>query len=200
VAKRKTSGGRAAAAKLDHIAGDLRPLAVPIGEFVLDPRNARKHDEQNVAAIAASLQRFGQRKPIVANRANKQIEAGNGTLLAAQTLGWSQLAVVWVEDDPAAATGFAVADNRTAELAAWDEEILADLLSETREELGDLYDELLLDEFDAAEDDDGQAAAETSQAVPDAFQVVVDCRDEADQKRLYERLQKEGRNCRLLTV
>ncbi len=36
--------------------------------------------------------------------------------------------------------------------------------------------------------------------VPEAFQVVVECRDEADQQVVYERLSGEGYKCKLLTL
>src|SRR3990172_9895158 len=67
-----------------HIAADLRALAVPIGDIEPDPRNARTHSQQNVAAIAASLKAFGQRRPLVVNRRNRQIEAGHRPFGAAQ--------------------------------------------------------------------------------------------------------------------
>ncbi len=49
--------------ELEWIVESLRPLAEPVDRLELDPRNARKHDEANLAAIAASLKRFGQRRP-----------------------------------------------------------------------------------------------------------------------------------------
>ena len=78
------------------------------------------------------------------NRRTKYIEAGNGTFEAAKTIGWTHLAVVWVEDDPAAARGFALADNRSAELAEWDQLRLETLLAEVAEDDDLLYQELML--------------------------------------------------------
>jgi DNA modification methylase len=112
----------------DYIAEDLRPLAVPIDELNEDPANARLHSQRNLEAIKGSLARYGQRKPVVANRQGNVVEAGNGTLQAARELGWTHLAVVWVDDDALTATGYSIADNRAAELATWDDEALARLL------------------------------------------------------------------------
>ena len=110
---------------LTYIAKDLRPLAAPIDTVSLDPANARTGHA--VERIAASLDQYGQRKPIVANRSQHgKIEAGNGTYQAARVLGWSHIAVVWVEDDPAQAAGYAIADNRTGDLSSWDLEALAE--------------------------------------------------------------------------
>lgn len=99
---------------------------IKVTELVSDPNNARKHDDKNLEAIKGSLTQFGQRKPIVIGAGNVVI-AGNGTLAAAKSLGWDEIEVVRVPDDWSAdqAKAFALADNRTAELATWDEQILA---------------------------------------------------------------------------
>ena len=119
----------------DHIAEGLRTLAVDITTLRQDPANARLHNEQNLEAIMSSLSKFGQRKPVVVNKRDGIVEAGNGTLQAAKSLGWSHVAAVFVDDDPATATGFAIADNRTAELATWDEETLGKLLESIGDEM-----------------------------------------------------------------
>lgn len=123
---------------LSHIAEPLRPLAVPVAQLALDPANARLHPERNLSSIEASLRTYGQRKPIVVRRQGMVVEAGNGTLDAARRLGWTHLAAVVVDDDPITATGYAISDNRTAELAEWDDEVLARLLRDLRAEEVDL--------------------------------------------------------------
>lgn len=119
---------------LTNIAEPLRSLAVPVAGLNADPANARLHPDRNLAAIEASLRVYGQRKPLVVRREGMVVEAGNGTLEAAKRLGWTHIAAVLVDDDPITATGFAIADNRTAELAAWDEAALGRLLSELQAE------------------------------------------------------------------
>ncbi len=134
----------AATPDLSHIAEQLRPLAVPCSALILDPANARRHPEQNLAALQGSLRVYGQRKPVVVNRRTGAIEAGNGTLEAALALGWSHLAAVYVDDDPMTATGFSIADNRTAELAEWDRAALDKLLGEIQTN-DPLLDQMLAD-------------------------------------------------------
>jgi len=89
-----------------------------------DPANARKHNERNIETIVASLRRFGQQKPIVVDR-NNIVRAGNGTLEAAKQLGWDEIDVVRTDLNGSEAVAYAIADNRTAELAEWDDEILS---------------------------------------------------------------------------
>lgn len=102
-----------------------------IGDLIPDPRNARTHDDKNLKAIAGSLEKFGQRKPIVVTT-DGVILAGNGTVAAARTLGWSLIDVVVAPEDwdEATAKAYALADNRTAELADWDTSVLASQLVE----------------------------------------------------------------------
>jgi DNA modification methylase len=121
---------RACKGLYEHIAEALRPLAVPIADLTQDPANARLHPPKNVEGIAASLRVYGQRKPVVVNKRTGTIEAGNGTLEAARTLGWGHIAAVYVDDDAATAAGFSISDNRTAELATWDTVALDKLLRE----------------------------------------------------------------------
>lgn len=104
---------------------------VKIASLILDPDNARVHDDKNLEAIQASLTQFGQRKPIVITSANLVV-AGNGTTEAAKKLNWQDIAAVrvpdsWTLDEVKA---FALADNRTAELAAWNPERLSEQLKE----------------------------------------------------------------------
>ena len=102
-----------------------------IANLTSDPENARTHDKKNLDAIANSLKLFGQRKPIVAT-ANGIVLAGNGTLAAAKQLGWTEIAVATTpkEWDYNTARAYALADNRSAELADWDSKVLANQLIE----------------------------------------------------------------------
>jgi len=101
---------------------------VKIASLVGDPSNVRKHDQKNLDAIKGSLARFGQQKPIVVG-ANNVVIAGNGTVAAALSLGWVEISIVRSELIGPEATAFAIADNRTAELAEWDEDALAQQLA-----------------------------------------------------------------------
>ena len=108
-------------------------MKISITDLSLDPKNARKHSARNLEAIAASLEKFGQRQPIVVHRG--VVLAGNGTLEAAKSLGWTEIDVAEVPDDwdNDTAKAYALADNRTAELAEWDESELAKQLLELQD-------------------------------------------------------------------
>lgn len=113
------------------IAADLAALAVPISTLTPLPGNPRRGD---VAAVKRSYERFGQRKPIVARRSDSTVIAGNHQLAAAVELGWDEIAVVWTDDDDATAKAYALADNRTADLGDYDDDLLAALLADVQAE------------------------------------------------------------------
>ncbi|MBN2167606.1 MAG: DNA modification methylase [Actinobacteria bacterium] len=113
-----------------NITESLMVLVVDIDSVKEDPRNARRHPTANLTAIKQSLTIYGQRKPIVVNEETGIIEAGNGLWKAAKLMGWTHIAAVKVKDDPASATGFAIMDNQSANLAEWDMPVLKDLLLE----------------------------------------------------------------------
>ncbi len=96
---------------------------VLISSLSPDPANARKHDKKNLDAIKGSLRKFGQQKPIVVG-ANNVVIAGNGTLAAAKELGWTEINIVRSKLTGTEAIAFGLADNKTGELAEWDDEIL----------------------------------------------------------------------------
>lgn len=104
---------------------DLRNMIRDIKGLKPDPNNVRLHSKRNLEAIAHSLSKYGQQKPIVACKGI--VVAGNGTLEAALSLGWEKIAVI--EFQGAEKAAYALADNRTAELAEWDFDKLSNQLN-----------------------------------------------------------------------
>lgn len=122
---------------MHKIAKGLLPLAVDITIPQLLEGNPRKGD---VEAVARSLKKFGQRKPLTAHVDTKEVLTGNHTLKAALSLGWDQIAVLWVEDDPTEAKAWTLADNRAAELGGFDSEALIEMLAAVAEVDEDLLE------------------------------------------------------------
>jgi hypothetical protein len=122
---------------MKNITPQLRSLAIPLSKVALDDNNARTHDKKNLEAIKASLRRFGQRLPIVVQEQGNIVRAGNGRVMAMRALGWSHVAAVLVDENDAEAAAFALADNRTAELADWDWKQLSQTLAELNVDIPD---------------------------------------------------------------
>jgi len=133
----------------EYIAAGLRALAVEIDSLTLDPANARRHTPRNLQAIGDSLAEFGQAVPVVIDPDGRVI-VGNGTVTAARKLGWRQIAAVRTDLKGRQAAALAIAMNRSAELAEWDESALAAQLDALAKEAPEL---LAATGFDAGEMD-----------------------------------------------
>lgn len=107
--------------------------------------NPRRGD---VEAVAKSLKRLGQHRPIVVQRSTGEILVGNHTYLAAVSLGWDEIAVLFTDDDRETAVARALADNRTHEAGTYDSTELAAMIAEIGE-----ADRSLLDDAGFARDE-----------------------------------------------
>ena len=86
-------------------------------------------------------------------------------------------------------------------MAEANEEMLADLISKVETEsdaVQALLDEMLKGDGGREAGDEGSEPANLT--IPEAFQVVVQCRDEVEQQEVYERLSGEGYDCKLLML
>jgi DNA modification methylase len=96
----------------------------PTAKLVPYARNARTHSDAQVAQIAASIVEFGFTNPILAG-SDGVIVAGHGRLAAAQKIGLDAVPVVVLDHlTPTQRRALVIADNRIAENAAWDDELL----------------------------------------------------------------------------
>ena len=169
-----------------------------VTELTQDPKNARSHDGKNIEAIKRSLQEFGQQKPIVVN-ANGEVVAGNGTLAAAVDLGWKKIAVVETDLAGSSATAYAIADNRTAELAVWNDSELAETLATLQKD--ESIDELITgftgDEIDKILGNEQDAKAEEVYA-PE-FLVLVTYNNEKEQVEVFDMCKELGYQTKLVS-
>ena len=125
--KTEESGEKKRSGRVNNISLPLKGMAVSIASLVPDPENARVHGERNMESIIDSLDQYGQLKPLVVRKKTRVVVAGNGTLAAAKELGWTKIAANLVDMDNIVATGYGIADNRTAEFASWNFQVLARL-------------------------------------------------------------------------
>jgi DNA modification methylase len=110
----------------------------PTAKLVPYARNARTHSDAQVAQIAASIVEFGFTNPILAG-SDGVIVAGHGRLAAAQKLGLAVVPVVVLDHlTPTQRRALVIADNRIAENAAWDDDLLRVELDALQEEGFDL--------------------------------------------------------------
>lgn len=161
---------------MNGIHESLQSLAMPMGSLVPLKDNPRRGD---VDAIEASYKEFGQVKPIVvADNGDGRyvIIAGNHQYQAARRLGWDSIACTVLDGDEKRATAFAYADNRTADLGGYDEDLLVKMISEVGGEYSDLMTGLGIDEFDMASIEETVSNSESAILTSSEFvpPVIVD--------------------------
>jgi len=135
----------------------------PVADLVPYARNARTHSDVQVAQIAASIKEFGFINPVIIE-ADGGIIAGHGRVLAAHKLGLTQvptLEVGWLSE--AQKRAYILADNKLAENAGWD----ADMLRIELQDLKDLDFDISLTGFADLELTDILAQRTTGNSDPD---------------------------------
>jgi ParB-like chromosome segregation protein Spo0J len=199
--KKKTVPTKDATAQLVDWAA--RVETVPVESLSFDPRNARRHPVTNKKAVMESLKRFGVRESLVVRRDTNVVLSGNLRLECLRELGQKTVSVVFVENESEAeSAAFALAANRTAELAEWDDAILLSLVRE----VNDVDASLLV----GWNEDEVLGILAGDQTVPELnsegqlldarFIITIECSDERHQKTLLEKLEKDGIECKALIV
>lgn len=129
----------------------LRVQDRAVGEIQKNPRNPRTHSPAQIRRIADSISRFGWTNPILIDGKDR-ILAGHGRVEAAKLIGLGEVPTIRVGDlTPAELRAYVIADNRLAELAGWDTELLALELGELA--TLDLDFDVRITGFDTAEID-----------------------------------------------
>lgn len=94
-------------------------------ELTPDPGNARTHSDKQILQIAASIREFGFNNPVLVD-ADDRIIAGHGRVEAAKQLGLEKVPTILIDHlSKAQRRAYVIADNRLAELAGWDQGMLA---------------------------------------------------------------------------
>ncbi len=127
---------------------DRDRVVTALSSLTPDPRNARSHSDRNLAQIEAALREVGAARSVVVDEAGVVL-AGNATVAAAAKAGLTRVRVVDADSTelvavrrtnltPEQKRRLALHDNRAAELADWDTEVLASLAHEM--DLSDLWE------------------------------------------------------------
>jgi len=166
---------------------DLTVTTRPLSELRQHPENPRNGDTD---AIAESLRINGQYAPLVLAR-DGTILVGNHRYQAALSLGWDTMETITLDLDPLSpeAIRIMLADNRTSDLAQYDEALLLSLLEDVGETLGTGYTENDLDDLRKLADDPGLGDSYTQAVNVPQYEPVGPCpavRDLYDTTRTTE--------------
>ena len=172
-------------------AGKLRP----------HPKNWRTHPAAQRDALRGVLAEIGYAGALLARELpDGTLELIDGHLRAEATPEADVPVLVLDLDEHEAAKLLAVHDP-LAGMAEADDAAVAELLAQVETENDAV--QALLDRMLAKPDgapDEAPGASEKDLVIPEAFQVVVECRDEAEQQTIYQRMTGEGYTCRLLML
>lgn len=128
-------------------------VMMPIGDVIPYENNPR-HNKEAVAKVAASLREFGFRQPIVVDK-NNVIVVGHTRLQAAKKLKMKEVPVLVADDlTEEQIKAYRLADNKTAEFAKWDDDLLQVELDGIAEiDMSEFGFDLDLDDEEESEDD-----------------------------------------------
>ena len=166
------------------------------------PRNWRTHPEAQQDALRGVLAEIGYADALLARELpDGSLELIDGHLRA-ETTPDMEVPVLVLDLDEEEALKLLALHDPLAGLAGTNDDVLAELLEhvETENEAVRAVLDEMLSAPDAVLDDLSQEGPPPEVDVPEAFQVVVECRDEAEQRVLFERLTAEGLTCKLLTL
>lgn len=186
-----------------HIRDRIKELRrVKASQLRPHPNNWRVHPSAQQDALRGVLAEIGYAGALLARELpDGSLELIDGHLRAETTPDQEVPVLVLDLDDREAAKLLALHDPLAA-MAETDSAVLAELLDQVDTE-NDAVQSLLdsmLGRSEAALDEAEAEFPERNVAIPEAFQVVVECRDEAEQQSVYERLTGEGLPCKLLTL
>ena len=103
----------------------MKNISKRIKDLTHDPRNARVHPPEQLARLAGSIKEFGFLAPVLITKED-QIIAGHGRVEAARTAGLEEVPCIQVEHlSEAQQRAYVLADNRLAQMAEWDMEMVA---------------------------------------------------------------------------
>lgn len=182
-----------------------RPLQVEwwgVERVIPYPQNAKQHPENQIAILAKVIKNFGWQQPIVVD-GDGTIIAGHARRLAALSLGQTEVPVVVASHlTPEQTRLLRIADNRTAELAGWEEDLLSIELDALKqfEEI-----DLTLTGFNEAQlkryTQRMNGGSETSAPLVSAEEhlVLLELESEEQAQAIYDEMNERGIQCRLLT-
>lgn len=103
----------------------MKVETIPTGDLIPYARNAKKHDDSQIAKLAGSIKEFGFNNPVLIDKDNGII-AGHGRIMAAQKLGLENVPCIRLGHlTDTQRRAYILADNRLAEIGGgWDEEML----------------------------------------------------------------------------
>lgn len=176
---------------------------VPARDLRPNPRNWRLHPARQQEALRGILAEIGYADALLARELpDGSLELIDGHLRA-ETTPEALVPVLVLDVSEEEANKLLAILDPLAGLAEQDQDALLQLTNSVDFEspvLRELLDDMTRDDTNPGEECDESPETNAVDPIPELFQVLVECRDEDDQRALFERLSAEGYTCRLLTL
>lgn len=162
--------------------------------------NSRTHSDEQITQVASSIKEFGFTNPILIDE-NNGVIAGHGRLLASKKLDMNEVPCIVLDGlTDAQKKAYVIADNKLALNSGWD----VDTLTLEIDQLADMDFDLNLLGFDDNElakmFDEEQEPEIKEQEYSESFSIIIDCEDEEEQEKIFNRLDTEGYKCRVQSL
>lgn len=167
-------------------------------ELIAYENNSRVHSADQIDRIKRSIEEFGFINPVLIDE-NNTIIAGHARTESAIDLGLSEVPTISVEHlTEEQIKAYVIADNRLAELSSWDNEMLKFELDWLKDNDFDID----LTGFDGItfEDDEDEEINLVEEEYVEAYNVVIECRDEVEQESIYNEMTERGLKCRVQSL
>lgn len=166
-----------------------------IEDIIPYENNPRKNDNA-VDYVANSIKEFGFKVPIIIDKENV-IVTGHTRYKASQKLGLTEVPVIYADDlTDEQIRAFRIADNKVAEFSSWD----LDKLDLELEDIDLDMSEFGFDDVEVEVEEETNEVSEPNFNYKEQYGVIVMCKDEADQEKIYNRLSEEGYECKVVSV
>lgn len=174
----------------------MEMISRSIGSITPYEKNPRKNDDA-VKYVAESIKQFGFKVPIVIDK-DGIIVAGHTRYKAAKKLKLKEVPCIVADDlTEEQVKAFRLADNKVAEAAEWD----FDLLGEEFDDILNIDMENFGFDFESMEEEPTPVERkDLSEEVKETFEVIIECDSELQQEEVFYRLTEEGYTCRTLTL
>jgi len=173
----------------------------PIADLIPYANNARTHSDEQIAQIAASIKEFGFTNPILLDGTNGII-AGHGRLMAARKLSLDTVPCIELSHlSDKQKKAYILADNRLAMNSGWDTQLLTLELKSLDDEGFDL--EMLgfdVNELAKLFDENEEEKDLKEISYSEVFNIIVECANESEQEKIFNRLNTEGYKCRVQSL
>lgn len=167
---------------------------VKISEIKINPENPRTIKDENFAKLVKSIQDFPEMleiRPIVVN-SEMMVLGGNMRLKACKEAGLKEVVIIVADNlSEDQQKEFLIKDNVSG--GDWYFDLLADWDSDKLEEWG-----LEVPEFGAEEIDSDQT--DLSDKIENLYKIEINCKDEEEQEKTYNKIIELGYECRILTL